>query len=219
LGAVTAWQCALRHPERVRAVASLSVPFAPRPPAPPIARFRAQFGSAFFYILYFQEPRIAEAELEADVRRSLRLFYYASCADAPTGTGFLGKPVGAKLLDGMIDPPALPPWLSEADLDHAAAELRRSGFRGPLQRYRAIDRDWEDLDDLEGATVRAPALYITGERDLGHLFVPGAIDTMRKHVHDLRDAIVLPGVGHWTQQEAAESVSRALIDFATRLEK
>ena len=80
-GAAIAYRTALFHPERVRAVAGLGVPYLGRGPMPSIQLFRNIYKDRFFYQLYFQEPGVAEAELEADVRTSLRKFYYWSSGE------------------------------------------------------------------------------------------------------------------------------------------
>jgi pimeloyl-ACP methyl ester carboxylesterase len=216
-GAAIAWQCAVLQPQRFRAVASLSIPFTPRAPAAPTAIFRRRFEGQFFYILYFQEPGVAEAELDADPRRSLRLIYYAASGDAPPAPGFAGKPAGAKLLDGMIDPPELPAWLTEQDLDVYATDFAKAGFRGGLNRYRNMDRDWEETAELAGARVAIPALFIVGAKDLGLALKSDAVETTKKHVDDLRGAIVLPGIGHWIQQEGPAQTNEALLAFLRSL--
>ena len=76
-GALVVWDLARLHPERVRAVVNVSVPYTPWP-APPTELFRAQFGDRFFYILYFQPVGPAEAELEADVERTMRTVLWAA---------------------------------------------------------------------------------------------------------------------------------------------
>jgi pimeloyl-ACP methyl ester carboxylesterase len=215
-GAVIAWHCALLRPDVFRAVAALSIPLPVRSPVPPMAVFRKRFEGQFFYMLYFQEPGVAEAELEADVRRSLRLVYYAASGDARPGPGFFGKPAGARLLDGMVDPPVLPDWLTEQDLDVYAADFARAGFRGGLNKYRAMDLDWHDLESLAGAKVEIPALFVAGERDMA-IMRPTAIEDMAKRVPQMRAAIVLPGKGHWVQQEASAEVSDALTKFLAGL--
>jgi epoxide hydrolase A/B len=212
-GAAIAWHCALLHPDRFRAVAGLSVPLTARSSIPPTAAFRRRFDTSFFYVLYFQEPGVAERELDADPRRSLRLIYHAASGDAPLGPGFFGKAAGAKLLDGMTDPPVLPSWLTESDLDVYAAEFARSGFRGGLNRYRNMDRDWEDLADIAEAKVGVPALYVVGGKDLTQALVPDGTERIKARVVDLRGAVVIPGAGHWTQQEAPEQTNDALLAF------
>ena len=109
----------------------------------------------------------------------------------------------------------LPSWLSDADLDYYVAEFERTGFRGGLNRYRNMDRDWEELVELSGAVVRQPALFIAGERDpvLGYM----RMDAMKTHVPNLRKTVLLPGCGHWTQQERPSEVNQELIEFLRSL--
>ncbi|OGO50337.1 MAG: epoxide hydrolase [Chloroflexi bacterium RBG_16_68_14] len=215
-GAPIAWNCAILYPQRVRAVVGMSVPFFQRGPMPPTQLFKQVFADSFFYILYFQEPGVAEAELEADVRRTMRMFLYAVSGDAPPGAALSQKPKEAKFLDGMPEPEQLPSWLTEEDLDYFVSELERTGFRGGLDRYRNMDRDWEELPQLAGAKVSQPALFIAGDRDPVLSFT--SIDAMKEHVPDLRDVVLLPGCGHWTQQERPAEVNAALIEFLRGLE-
>jgi pimeloyl-ACP methyl ester carboxylesterase len=210
-GAPMAWHCALLHPERFTAVVALSVPHMPRGPVPPIQLMKQVFANNFFYILYFQEPGLAEAELEADVRRSMRLLLYSASGDAPQGAALPQKPKEAKLLDGIQEPERLPPWLTEADLDYFTSEFKRTGFRGGFNRYRNMDRDWDDLLQLADAKVQQPALFITGDRDLVLAF--SSIDAMKASVPNLRKTVTLAGCGHWTQQERPAEVNAALIEF------
>jgi pimeloyl-ACP methyl ester carboxylesterase len=212
-GAPMAWDSAILYPDRYRAVIGLSVPYGPRPPAPPVQIMRQLFADSFFYIVYFQDPGIAEAELEADPRRSMRLILYAASGDAPPAPGFAGKPKGAGLLDGMTDPKELPRWLSEEDLDYFASEFKRTGFRGGINRYRNMDRDWEELPRLAGARVTQPALFIYGSKDGVVAMNPKSIETMKEHCDDLRSIVMLPGAGHWTQQERPDETNAALIEF------
>jgi pimeloyl-ACP methyl ester carboxylesterase len=212
-GAPIAWNSAVLHPDRYRAVAGLSVAYAPRAPAPPLEILRERAGDNFFYIVYFQDLGVAEAELDADPRRSMRLILYAASGDAPPAPGFAGKPKGAGLLDGMNDPAQLPPWLTEEDLDEFASEFARAGFRGGINRYRNMDRDWHELPQLQDAHITQPALFIAGSKDGTIAMNPGAIDRMKQYCDDLRDVVMLPGAGHWTQQERPDDVNRALLSF------
>lgn len=214
-GAPIAWHCALLYPDRFSAVAALSVPYMPRPPAPPIQLMQQRYGDNFFYILYFQKPGVAEAELEADIRRTMRIFLFAASGDVPEGVAWPQKRKGAGFLEGMPEPQTLPPWLTEADVDYFVREFERTGFRGGLNRYRNMDRDWEELPQLAGAKVQQPALFITGDRDAVITFT--SIDAMKAHVPNLRGALMLPGCGHWTQQERPAEVNTMLIKFLREL--
>ena len=210
-GAPMAWHCALLYPERFPAIVALSVPHMPRGPAAPIQLMKQAFANNFFYILYFQEPGLAEAELEADVRRSMRLVLYNASGDAPQGAALSQKPKEAKLLNGMREPERLPSWLTDADLDYYTSEFERTGFRGGLNRYRNMDHDWEELPQLANAKVQQPALFITGDRDLVLAF--SSIDAMKASVPNLRKVLTLAGCGHWTQQERPAEVNAALFEF------
>ena len=118
-------------------------------------------------------------------------------------------------LTRSIDPPELPPWLTEADVDFYANELQRKGFAGGLNWYRNIDRNWELLAPFAGLKVTIPALYVAGDRDLVVAF-PGAaelIANLKRFVPELRNTLMLPGCGHWTQQERPQEVNAAMLEF------
>lgn len=219
-GAPICWHTALLHPERVRAVAGLSVPFFPRGPVPPTQMYRALYGERFFYQLYFQEEGVAEAELEADVRTALRKIYYGASGDAegpPLEGGDSGPRTG--LLDGRIDPDPFPAWMSEEDLDYFVAAFDASGFRGPLNRYRCLDRDWEELSELTGARIRQPSYFIAGSRDLVRNLVPGTdlYADPGARCTDFRGQTIVDGKGHWIQQEAPREVTEGLLGFLGEL--
>ena len=217
-GASIAWECARMRPDVFRAVAALSVPLTPRPKAPPTQILGKRFDGSFFYMLYFQQPGVAEAELERDVRRSLRLIYYAASGDAQTpGLGFAFKPPGSGLLEGMIEPPALPQWLTEDDLDALAGAFERSGFRGPLNRYRAMDLDWTESEASAPALVTVPALFVAGDRDMTVMLASNAMERMREQVPGLRRVVMIPDAGHWIGQERPNEVNEALLSFLRSL--
>jgi pimeloyl-ACP methyl ester carboxylesterase len=214
-GAPIVWNTALICPEKVRAVAGLSVPYV----GVPRRSFREIYEEVyisrgrFFYQHYFQHEGVAEAELEADVRGSLRRVYYALSGDAPAGSWGSGKQVGDSLLKGLPDPDPFPAWLTAADLDYFVREFERSGFRGPLNRYRNHDRDFLYLQRFSGRKIAQPALFIGGERDmvLSMLGRMDLVEIMKAEVQDLRGADILPGCGHWTQQERASEVNARLL--------
>jgi len=221
-GAPVAWHAALMRPDIFRAVVGLSVPYRPRGSTRPTS-VMPQTEDALFYQLYFQTPGVAEAEFERDVRRTMRSFLFSASGDvparAPASEGVV-RPVGmvprsGGFLQRMIDPERLPAWLTEADIDFYAGEFGRTGFRGGLNWYRNIDRNWELLAPFAGARVTVPALYIAGDRDLVVRF-PGMdqlIPNLPKFAPRLAKMIMLEGCGHWTQQERAPEVNAAILEF------
>ena len=213
-GAPICWNTAMLHPGRVRAVAGLSVPFFPRGSVPPLQMYRVLYAGRFFYQLYFQEEGVAETELEADVRTTLRKVYYGASGDnegPPLESGDLNR----GLLDGRIDPDRFPAWMTDEDLDYFVAAFEAGGFRGPLNRYRCMDADWAELTELSGAKIFQPSFFMAGSRDLVRHLVPGYdlyVDP-GAHCADFRGQVIVDGKGHWIQQEAAEEVTEALLRF------
>ncbi len=220
-GAPIVWNTALLYPDKVAAVAALSVPYTGVPPRPFIDLVDDAFTKKglFFYQVYFQDEGVAEADLEADIPAFLRKFYYAISGDAPKGTWPADKPHGARLLDRLPDPDPFPAWLTPDDLDYYVAEFSRSGLRGPLNRYRNHRRDFAFLDPHRNRTIDQPALFIGGTKDLAFRMVPGSdpIKVMKRHVTDLRDAVLLDGCGHWTQQERPDAVTVRLLAWLADL--
>ena len=222
-GAPVAWHAALLRPDRFRAVIGLSVPFRPRGRARPTT-VMPRTADAVFYQLYFQEPGVAEAELEVDPRATIRDTLLRLSGDVPPipgSDGFSLVPLqgGLKARMGRHADMPLPAWLSDADIDTYAAEFARTGFRGGLNWYRNIDRNWELLRPFAGLAVQVPALYVAGDRDLVVSF-PGAaemIASLKASVPRLRETIMLPGCGHWTQQERPAEVNTAMLGFLRSL--
>jgi pimeloyl-ACP methyl ester carboxylesterase len=221
-GAPIAWWAALVRPDLFRAVAAMSVPFLPPIGSLPdgvsvTALMQMAAGEdRDYYRLYFGEPGTAEAELEADVDRSVRGFMYTISGDAvAAGHGpFDGHfPAGERFVDQLIVPDALPSWITEDDIAFYVAELERTGFRGGLNWYRNMDRIPGALAPWLGAKIRQPACYIGGTTDLIAGNTPDALATMRAGLDDLRVELMLEGAGHWIQQERPDEVNAAVIGF------
>ncbi len=223
-GAPIVWHTAVLHREKVRGVAGLSVPYTPLPPAPLNQIFKAMFTDQgrFFYMSYFQDEGVAEAEFEADVRGALRRLYYASSADSHGLWARREKPVGEAMLVGLDDPDPFPSWMTAADIDYYVGEFERSGFRGPINRYRNFERDWQMMSAVEDRVVRQPSLFVAGKKDMV-LTMFGGGDTaviegrMREVCSDLRGVHLIPDTGHWTQQEAPKETTGLLIDWLATL--
>lgn len=220
-GAPIVWNSALVRPDRFSAVAALSVPYLGVPARPFNEVFDEIFTrrNRFFYQAYFQKVGVPEAEYDADPRNFLRRFLFALSGDAEPGSWPKDKTADATLLEGLVDPDPFPAWLSEADLDYYVNEFKGSGFRGPINRYRNHVRDWRYLLAFKDRKIEQPAFFIAGDRDLAFNMLGGAdpIALMKAVVPNLMGAHVLPGCGHWTQQERPDEVSRLLVDWLKRL--
>jgi pimeloyl-ACP methyl ester carboxylesterase len=214
-GALVAWLAAQLRPDPFRAVIALSVPFRTREKVRPTT-VMPQTEDAVWYQLYFQEPGVAEAEYDQNVRTVFRVGRIGISGDAPPNRPPFGMlPRRGTPFRWNAEPPPLPAWLSEADVDYYTNEFTRTGFRGGLNWYRNIDRNWELLAPFDGVPVKVPALYIAGDRDPVIQF-PGMdrhITDMPKFVPQLHGPIMLPGCGHITQEERPAEVNAAMIDF------
>lgn len=211
-GASVAWNLALLRPDCVRGVIGLSVPYSPRGRASMLTVMRSVLGNGF-YMSYFQQPGIAEAEFERDVRTTMRKFLTADISGAAV------VPEGKGMLDVMNEPETLPAWLTQQDLDVFTTEFERTGFTGGLNWYRTIDLTWELMAPWHQALVMQPALFMAGESDITVNF-PGArnrIANMRATVPNLKRTVLLEDCGHWIGQERPEEVNAAMIEFLQEL--
>ncbi len=221
-GGPVAWYSALMRPDVIRAVAVLSVPFNPPTSLPAGVTLndvmRANAGDRDYYRLYFQEPGVAEADLESDVRRSmLGLLYSLSgdiIKDGLHSQGWAGYfPKGESMSAQLVIPEELPAWLSEEDLQFYVDELSANGFRGGINWYRNINAIPAILAPFVGATIRQPTLYLYGEHDLIAGNTDAAVNALPAILPDLRGSIELEGAGHWLQQERPQEVNEALLTF------
>ncbi|MFJ6617834.1 alpha/beta fold hydrolase [Kitasatospora sp. NPDC091335] len=220
-GSSIAAASALLHPEVFRAVALLSVPYAPPGGPRPTDVLARMGGDQEFYVSYFQEPGRAEAEMEPDLRGWLAGFYAAMSADtmpAPSEPDphFVAR-TGGRLRD-RFPSGKLPAWLTEDDLDVYAAEFERTGMTGALNRYRNMDRDWEDLAPYAGAPIKQPSLFIGGALDASTTWMADAIDAYPTTLPGLASGNILDGCGHWIQQERPEEVNSLLTDWLASLQ-
>lgn len=214
-GAPICWSTTVLHPERVAAVAGLGVPYYQRGPMRYTDLWKRLYPGKFFYQLYFQEEGVAEAEFEADVRGALRKTYYSFGGAATPLKAWLDRPDDQGFLDGLIDPDPLPDWMSEEDLDVLARAFEKNGFRGPLNRYRNLDYDYDDIPEVGETTISHPSCFIAGTNDLVRHLIPGhdGYEAPGQKCSDLRISRLIDGKGHWIQQEAPDEVSETLIAF------
>lgn len=210
------WQFGLRYPQRTERLIGLNTPYsAPPPPVPYTRALHDAFGEGDrgYYILYFQEPGQAEAELDADPRGNLaKIIHRADRAEdlwTFATLGGDGSGVCTRIAPGGT-------LLTEAELDVYARAFERTGFRGGLNWYRAIDLNWEDFRSLGDYTIRIPTLMITAEKDL--ILRPEQAEPMREWIPDLRIEQV-KDCSHWTQQDKPEEVNRLMLDFLAGLRR
>ena len=216
-GAIAVWNAPLLHPDRVAAVASLSVPPTPRAKVPPTQAFRKRFDDNFFYILYFQEPGIADAELDGDPARTMRrMMGGLRASDDHSAATRMVAPGAEGFIDRLPEPGRLPDWISQGELDHYISEFSRTGFTGGLNWYRNFDRNWETTPELAGAKISVPCLFIGGTADPVLSFTRA--DRASEVISGPYRQVMIDGAGHWLQQERPDEVNATLLDFLNGLE-
>ncbi len=215
-GAPIAWNSAMLRGELFAGVAGISVPYAsptgtagPRP----ITAMRAGETDHEFYIQYFQQVGRAEAEIESDVRSWLLGFYWCGSGDIENGPNIAQVKKGTQMRDIFVYPDTMPTWMSDHDLDVYTREFEYSGFFGPLNRYRNVDQDWEDLAAFAQRPITIPSLFIGGSKDGPTIWGAGAIEAFPKTLPALHNSEILEGSGHWIQQERPEETNKLLLDF------
>ncbi|BBY05977.1 epoxide hydrolase A [Mycobacterium noviomagense] len=216
-GAPVVWGAAQLHPDRVAAAAGLSVPPTPRSQVPPTQAFRNIFGDHFFYMLYFQQPGVADAELNADPAKVIRrMIGGLRGSDDRAAAVRMARPGPEGFVERLPEPNGLPGWISADELDHYVGEFSRTGFTGGLNWYRNLDRNWEILADPVSATITVPALFMAGTADpvLGFMRRDRASEVVTGPYRE----VMIDGAGHWLQQERPDEVNAALLDFLEGLE-
>jgi pimeloyl-ACP methyl ester carboxylesterase len=216
-GSMVVSHTALLHPDRVAGLVNLSVPHLPRAPMPPVQAMRMALGDRFFYIVYFQEPGVADEDLGREAATTMRrlLAGVAVRRGDDVDPSALTAADGRGFVDRLPEPDDLPGWLSQAELDHYTAEFERTGFTGGINWYRNLDRNWELTPQLEGAKVEIPSLFIGGGDDPVLLMSPPSI--AEAWVTDHRGDVIVEGAGHWVQQETPGPVNDALLTFCRDL--
>ena len=218
-GAVVARDCVRLEPDRFSAVVNMSVPFGGPGPTSPIETMQRRYGDNFYYILYFQEldadgNGVADAEFDADPRGILSRLYLTGATRRPPEVSDPLRSAG-----GMIprsgEPTNFPAWIDASELDYYVEEFTRAGFRGGINYYRNFHRNWELTRGLQGVPVSQPAMFIAGENDgvIGGATREVLTTRLRQAATDPRGVHVLPGAGHWVQQQEPQEVNRLLLEF------
>ena len=215
-GATVAWSVPLFHPERVAAVAGLSVPPVPRPQTPPTHAYRRIFGDNFFYVLYFQQPGIADAEFAADPRAAMRRMLGGMRAPTDEASAMRMLTPGPQgFIERLTEPEKLPDWLTEDELDYYTEEFSRTGFTGALNWYRNFDRNWEITACPVAEKITVPGLFVGGTADPVLAFT--RIDRAREVAKGPYRQVMLDRAGHWIQQERAAEITGELLSFLSEL--
>jgi pimeloyl-ACP methyl ester carboxylesterase len=212
-GANLMWIMPMLYPETVKAAISLSIPFYPEPRDP--AEIRKKWASVF---TNFERMGVVEEEFNKDPERFFKGFFYGLSGDAPQGTinklYVQSKPTD-KLLDLFPQPEKLPIWLTQEDLNYYVNSYKKTGITGALNFYRNTDEDYPKLKEVYKRGIQQPVLFIGGGEEAAVKF--GTVEPMKGAIPNLKKVIVLPGCGHWLQQERPAEVNAAIIEFLDQI--
>ena len=215
-GAPVATYSALFYPERFTKLVIMSVPYNGRQDQNPIEGMKAVFQDNFFYILYHNEPDgVAEKEYDKDPRDLISKFYQSPGSQTKSPKITDPKRSAGGFLPRIGEPEGLPDWFTPKDLDYVVGQFEESGFRGGVNYYRNIERNWKLTKDLKDHKIKVPTLFIAGSRDM---VIGGASkemlqSSMKEAIPLLEEVILFPNIGHWVQQEAPEETNKILISF------
>ncbi|NWG92809.1 MAG: alpha/beta hydrolase [Parvularculaceae bacterium] len=210
-GGAIVWPMAQLHADRVAGVIGVSTPHRAPPPAPPLAIIEKRFGPKHYFV-QFQEEGAPEALFERDVERFFRLMFRrpARLEDAARlGTRIFDLP--GRFRDGPPPDPSSS-ILSKADLQIYVEAYRNSGFRGGINLYRNVDRNFEIMRGID-PHISAPALFIGASLD--HFLPPAGAEGMEKLFVDLEKAII-EDCGHWVMWEKPDALNRLMIGWLDR---
>ena len=187
-GGVIIWPMALMHPDRVERVISLNIPFHGHARERPTESFKRLPDGRFNYILYFQEPGRAEADIEPDI------------------TGWLNQTMRSIAVQQE--------WITDETIKVFADAFKKGGVTGPINYYRNVDRNWELTAHFAGKQITIPSLMISAEGD--PILKPETTEGMETVVPNLTHHLVRD-CGHWTQQEQPDEVNRVIEEFLSDL--
>lgn len=219
-GAAVAWSCALQEPERFTGLVTMSVPWGPRASSPPLPRMREQAGDNFNYMLFFQEPGVAEAELESRTRELFSKMFVTP--GAPRETPTVTDPLAAA--GGFVDRIGMPneqsAWITQADIDYYVSAFEQTGFAGGLNYYRNLDRNWELTAHTAGRRIEIPTLFMAGDREflIAGRSKENLETSMRPLAPQIQVEILAGNIGHWLLEQRPDLVNKHLIDFLQSLE-
>ncbi|MEP1471448.1 MAG: alpha/beta hydrolase [Halieaceae bacterium] len=227
-GANLAWHMARAHTDRVRAVAPLCVPYemelAGGGDTLPSELYAAIAAQHFFHMHYYQAVGVAEAHCLGREEEMLRKLFWALSGEGELLNWENFPSEGTTYLDVLAEPARPLPWswLSQQDLDYYVSEYLAAGpdltFIGGANSYRAMDYNWRLTRKDAHADIEIPVLFVGGMEDPTiKLAGDGPLQHMREKARDLRAVELLPGAGHFVQQERPEAVNKLLLNFLSTL--
>ncbi|KAM3585400.1 uncharacterized protein V6R79_016897 [Siganus canaliculatus] len=214
-GGFLVWTMAQYFPQRVRAVASLNTPLFPADPSVnPEEKVKAL--PIFDYQIYFQKPGVAEAELEKDLERTFKIFFFKGSDEDRPALSTAGVCARGGILVGLPDQIPLSSMLTTDDLQYYVSRFKERGFRGPLNWYRNGERNWKWMCSIPTGKMLMPALMVTAGKD------PVLLPALSKGMEDLIPNLSrghIEDCGHWIQMDNPSETNQILIAWLGKVHK
>jgi len=201
-GAMVVWGLTLLHPNRVKQLINLSLPYQERGERPWLEFMEQVLGEDYYFVHFNRHPGVADAILEENTHRFLQNLYRRNQPlKAPEPGMAMINLARAQVPDGE-------PLLSERELAVFVSAFETSGFTGSINWYRNLDRNWHILAEVN-PIIQHPALMIYGDRDL----IPKS-ERLKQFVPNV-DVVSLD-CGHWIQQERPSETTQVISSWLTR---
>ena len=201
-GANVVWSLAQLHPDRVKKIINLALPYQARTETPWIEFMEAIFGPDNYFVHFNRQPGVADKVLDDNTAQFLRNLYRKNLPPVPPEPGMM------MINLAKADAPAGDPVMRDEELSVFVAAFAQTGFTGSINWYRNLDRNWHILADVD-PIIRTPALMVYGDRDM----IPKS-ETLTDFVPNL-DVVSLD-CGHWIQQEMPQETTRAILDWLSK---
>lgn len=198
-GANVVWSMALLHPDRVRGLINLALPYQARTEIPWIEFMEAVFGEDNYFVHFNRRPGVADAVLEKNTSRFLRNLFRKNLPPAQPEPGMM------MINLARADTPLGESVMRDDELSVFVSAFEKTGFTASINWYRNLDRNWKTLEDVD-PVIQKPALMIYGERDM----IPRS-ENLADFVPDVDVASL--DCGHWIQQEMPEETTRTILDW------
>ncbi len=214
-GGFVAWAMPVLFPDRCAGVVGLCTPYTPFPST---EFLKMMFGEdpEQMYMLWFQEPGVAEASLDAHPSLVFEKLTVGGVDPAQLAELGMAREGGATF-NPFIDLESVPALgqslLSPEELDVYASTFARTGFRGGINWYRNIDANGATYPDVGKVPLGLPSLMICAEWDPA---LPPALAAGMPTVCSDLEMHTIERAGHWVQQEFPEQVNSLLTDWLVR---
>ncbi|ALS01782.1 epoxide hydrolase [Enterococcus silesiacus] len=198
-GASVVWSMALLHPERVRKMINLCLPYQVRGEKPWIDFMEEFFGDDYYFVHFNKQPGVADAILDENTSQFLQNLYRKN-------TPAQGPAEGMEMINlAKASKPLGEPVMSDEDLSVYITGFNKTGFTPSINWYRNLNRNWHLLADVS-PILHQPTLMVYGEKDI----IP-PLPNIKDFVPNID--IKSLDAGHWIQEERPAELNQMILEW------